>query len=314
MKKGRRVKRPEDVESLAQNMTAALSVGGSGNNECGGGGAAQRSPKWMRFDTDGRGFNLYKPDSHAPSWDHAHLLIITDHPIDYGLYDDTRRGPCSLGIDGLYIEPTLNALIRVLINRMCEGNYNWDVAKCLLMTGVMISYTVFMSGPVNWIEKDRNKYLSTTNETMRIGIDLNKNVMSKMKNMIGCLVVGEEAFHATTWLREEYPTLPTNKQVLPQAKDIDKYTPSQRDTLLECLDHIIGSSITKLTPDRRQQCLCSDYEVNEKMEHPDKYDEKSRKMATKVAAQRKLERLKYESYGVTNEDVVVDEDEAPEVD
>ena len=58
-KKGRRVKGPEDVESLAQNMTA-LSVGGSGNNEeektshvdeCDrGGGAVQRSPKWEHFD------------------------------------------------------------------------------------------------------------------------------------------------------------------------------------------------------------------------------------------------------------------------
>jgi len=267
-------------------------------------GGVQRSPKWMRFDTD----------QYVASLDDVHLLIIVDHPIDYGLYDDTRRGPCSLGMDGLYIEPTLNALIRVLINRMSEDDCNWDMAQCLLMTGVMISYTVFESGPVNWIEKDRNKYLSTTYETMRLGINFNRRVISEMKNINGCLVVGDEAFHATKWLREEYPNLHTNNQMLPPAKDIEKYTPSQRDTLLGCLDHIIGSSITKLTPDSRQHCLCPDYEVNEKMAHPENYDEKSKKRATESLAQRKLERLKYESYGVANEDVVVDEDEAPEVD
>ena len=178
----------------------------------------------------------------------------------------------------------------------------------------MVSYTVFESGPVNWIEKDRNKYLTTTKKYMKAGINFNRKVISEMKNISGCLIVGEEAFHATKWLREEYPNLPTNKQILPQAKDIDKYTPSQRDKLLGCLDHIIGSSITKLTPDSRQQCLCPDYEVNEKMAHPENYDKKSKKRATESLAQHKLERLKYESYGVANEDVVVDEDEAPEVD
>jgi hypothetical protein len=180
----------------------ALSVSGASANEeektnvdkgCYGARAVQRSPKWKHFDTDGRGFNLYTPDSHAPSWGHARLLIITDHPIDYGLYGHPR-GPCSLGMDGLYAESTLNALIRVLINRMCEGNYNWEVAKCLLMTSVVVSYTVFKSGPVNWIDNDRNKYLTMTNESMRLGIDLNKEVIRKMKNIIGCITVGEEAF------------------------------------------------------------------------------------------------------------------------
>jgi hypothetical protein len=58
--------------------------------------------------------------------------------------------------------------------------------------------------------------------------------------------------------------------------------------------------------------------MNEKMaQHPGKkfkYDEKSRKMAVKGAAQRKLERLKVENDEMANEDNVVDEDEAPEVD
>ena len=116
-KKGRRVKRPEDVESLAQNMTAEKM---SHVNER----AALRSTKWEHFDTSGRGFNFYTPDGYVASLDDVHLLIIVDHPIDYGLYNDTRRGPCSLGTDALFIEPTLNALIRVLINRMCKGNYN----------------------------------------------------------------------------------------------------------------------------------------------------------------------------------------------
>ena len=330
-KKGRNIKRPEDVDSLAQNMTA-LSVGGTSYNTSANeeektnddnvvfgtrAAAAQRSPKWEHFDASGRGFKLYTPDGYVTSLEDAHLLIIVDHPIDYGLYDHPR-GPCSLGMDGLYAESTLNTLIRALINRMCEGNYNWDVAKCLLMTSVVVSYTVFMSGPVNWIDNDRNKYLTMTNESMRLGIDLNKEVIRKMKNIIGCITVGEEAFHATTWLRKEYPTLSTNKQILPPAKDIEKYTPSQRDVLLGCLDCIIGSSITQLTPDRRQQCLCPDYEMNEKMaQHPGKkfkYDEKSRKMAVEGAAQRKLDRLKVENDEVANEDNVIDEDEAPEVD
>jgi hypothetical protein len=131
-KKGRKVKRPEDVDSLAQNMTA-LSVSGASANEeektkcdngCdNGGGAVQRTPKWEHFDASGRGFKLYTPDGYVTSLEDAHLLIIVDHPIDYGLYEHPR-GPCSLGTDALFIEPTLNALIRVLINRMCEDDYN----------------------------------------------------------------------------------------------------------------------------------------------------------------------------------------------
>jgi hypothetical protein len=317
-KKGRNIKRPEDVDSLAQNMTA-LSVSGTGNNTsaneeektngngCERGGAVQRSAKWEHFDSSGRGFKLYTPDGYVTSLEDAHLLIIVDHPIDYGLYDHPR-GPCSLGMDALFIEPTLNALIRVLINRMCEDDYNWDVAQCLLMGSVMVSYNVHVSGPVNWIEKHRNNYLSTTNKYMQACINFNRRVISEMKNISGCLIVGEEAFHDTMWLREEFPNLHTNKEMLPPAKDIEKYTPNQRDILLGIL-----GPIAKITPERRQQCLCPDYEVNEKMTHPENYDEKSKKRATESLAQRKLEWLKYESYVVGDEDDVVDE-EAPEVD
>ena len=67
--KGRRVKRPEDVESLAQNMTA-LSVGGSSANEEEKTShvnerAALRSTKWEHFDASGRGFNFYTPDGYS---------------------------------------------------------------------------------------------------------------------------------------------------------------------------------------------------------------------------------------------------------
>jgi hypothetical protein len=111
---------------------------------------------------------------------------------------------------------------------------------------------------------------------MQACINFNRRVIGEMKNISGCLIVGEEAFHDTTWLREEFPNLHTKKEMLPPAKDIEKYTPNQRDALLGIL-----GPIAKITPERRQQCLCPDYEVNEKMaQHPENYDEKSRKRAT----------------------------------
>ena len=86
-KKGRNIKRPEDVDSLAQNMTALSVSGGASaeeeektndDNVVFGtrAAAAQRSPKWEHFDASGRGFKLYTPDGYVTSLEDAHLLII----------------------------------------------------------------------------------------------------------------------------------------------------------------------------------------------------------------------------------------------
>jgi hypothetical protein len=60
--------------------------------------------------------NLYLASAYVPFYEDIAILIILDHSVDYGLY--RNRGPTSVGPDGLFVEPLLNALIRVLINLM----------------------------------------------------------------------------------------------------------------------------------------------------------------------------------------------------
>jgi hypothetical protein len=47
--------------------------------------------------------NLYLASAYAPFYENIAMLIILDHPIDYGL--NQNRGPTSLGPDGLFVEP-----------------------------------------------------------------------------------------------------------------------------------------------------------------------------------------------------------------
>jgi hypothetical protein len=67
--------------------------------------------------------NLYLASAYAQFYEDIAILIIMDHPVDYGLY--RNRGPTSIGPDGLFVEPSLNALIRVMINLMCKAEFTW---------------------------------------------------------------------------------------------------------------------------------------------------------------------------------------------
>jgi hypothetical protein len=82
--------------------------------------------------------NLYLASAYAPFYEDIAILIIFDYSIDYGLY--RNGGPTSIGPDGLFVEPSLNALIRVMISLMCKAEFNWDVAKyfLLLLNTIMV--------------------------------------------------------------------------------------------------------------------------------------------------------------------------------
>ncbi len=47
--------------------------------------------------------NLYLASAYAPFYENIAMLIILDHPIDYGL--NQNKGPTSLGPGGLVVEP-----------------------------------------------------------------------------------------------------------------------------------------------------------------------------------------------------------------
>ncbi len=72
----------------------------------------------------------------SPFYENIAILIILDHPVDYGLY--RNRGPTSIGHDGLFVEPSLNALIRVMINLMCKAEFSCNVAKYFLLNTIMV--------------------------------------------------------------------------------------------------------------------------------------------------------------------------------
>jgi hypothetical protein len=80
--------------------------------------------------------NLYLASTYAPFYEEIAVLIILDHPVDYGLY--RNRGPTSIGPGGLFVEPSLNALIRVMINLMCKAELIWNVAKYFLLNTNMV--------------------------------------------------------------------------------------------------------------------------------------------------------------------------------
>jgi hypothetical protein len=80
--------------------------------------------------------NLYLASAYVPFYEDIAILIILDHPVDYGLY--RNRGPTSIGPDGLFVEPSLNALIRVMINLMCKAELIWNVAKYFLLNTTMV--------------------------------------------------------------------------------------------------------------------------------------------------------------------------------
>jgi hypothetical protein len=79
---------------------------------------------------------LFLASAYAPFYEDIAILIILDNPIDYGLY--RNKGPTSIGPDGLFVEPSLNALIRVMINHMCKVELNCDVAEYLLLNSTMV--------------------------------------------------------------------------------------------------------------------------------------------------------------------------------
>ena len=85
--------------------------------------------------------NLYLASAYAPFYEDIAILIIFDYSIDYGLY--RNRGPTSIGLDGLFVEPSLNALIRVMISLMCKAEFNWNVAKDFLL---LLNTTMVVTG------------------------------------------------------------------------------------------------------------------------------------------------------------------------
>jgi hypothetical protein len=80
--------------------------------------------------------NLHLASAYVPFYEDIAILIILDHPVDYGLY--RNRGPTNIAPGGLFFEPLLNALIRVLINLMCKANFNWNVTKYFLLNTTMM--------------------------------------------------------------------------------------------------------------------------------------------------------------------------------
>jgi hypothetical protein len=80
--------------------------------------------------------NLYLASAYAPFYEDIAIFIILDHPIDYGLF--RNREPTSLGPDGLFVEPLLNALIKVMINLICKAEFNWNVAKYFPFNTTMV--------------------------------------------------------------------------------------------------------------------------------------------------------------------------------
>ncbi len=80
--------------------------------------------------------DLYLAFAYAPFYEDISIHIILDHPIDYGL--NRNRGPTSTGPDGLFVELSLHALSRVMINLMCKAEFNWNVAKYFLLNTTMV--------------------------------------------------------------------------------------------------------------------------------------------------------------------------------
>ena len=79
---------------------------------------------------------LYLASAYVPFYEDIAILIILDHPVDYGLY--RNRGFTSIGPDGLFVEPSLNALIRAMINLMCKADFNCKVTKYFLLNTNMV--------------------------------------------------------------------------------------------------------------------------------------------------------------------------------
>ncbi len=71
-----------------------------------------------------------------PFYEEIAILIILDHPVDYGLY--RNRGPTNISPGGLFVEPLSNALIRVMINLMCKAEFIWNIAKYFLLSTTMV--------------------------------------------------------------------------------------------------------------------------------------------------------------------------------
>jgi hypothetical protein len=94
-------------------------------------------PQWTLVDyTCYHPSNLYLAYAYAPFYEDIDILIIFDYSIDYGLHRNRR--PTSIGPDGFFVEPSLNALIRVMINLMCKAEFNWNIAKYFLLNTTMV--------------------------------------------------------------------------------------------------------------------------------------------------------------------------------
>jgi hypothetical protein len=81
-----------------------------------------------------------------------------------GIHDDDwvlRLGP-----DGLFLQPSLNVAVRTVINLMVATKlFDWDVARCLIMTSVVVVNSVFSEGFSNWHSKHKEDFLQVANNT-----------------------------------------------------------------------------------------------------------------------------------------------------
>jgi len=160
--------------------------------------------KWPSISNDAksRGFKARPPDSHAPTRGHVRYILMLNFP-PVGNHGDVRV--LCLGPDGLFLQPSLNAAVRSLINLLvATKRFDKDVARCLIMTSVIVVDSVFSEGFSNWHAKNEDDFINVAVNThdwvKEIIMDC---IINKCPNLVGVIGMGKYPFTAMDWMRTE---------------------------------------------------------------------------------------------------------------
>ena len=192
---------PPEISGYVGNMNKSVQL--MGCNDCFTADVMSHN-KWPNISNDAksRGFKARSPYSHAPTKGHVRwILYLNFAPV--GNHGDERV--LCLGPDGLFLQPSLNAAVRTVINLLiATRRFDKDVARCLIMTSVIVVDSVFSEGFSNWHNKFEDDFIEVAVNTHAWVKEITMDcIINKCPNLVGVIGMGKYPFTAMDWMRTQ---------------------------------------------------------------------------------------------------------------
>lgn len=135
------------------------------------------------------------PDSFASTEYDIHFIF----GLNYGLpTDNPKNRPMALGVDKTFCRPSLHAMMHEWIFMLCFNGHDYDVARCLIYSSVLVVTLCPIAGGMHWGGNACNKtieftYKQARQETKAVK-SLLDHILRKCKNVIAFFAAGLAAY------------------------------------------------------------------------------------------------------------------------